>query len=106
MSEAKYQHRIIQRIQSLVPGCLVMKNDPTWIQGIPDLLVLFGDRWVMLEVKASIDESYQPNQLHYLERLNDMSFAQMICPENEEDVLNAVQQAFGFEWQTRLFESK
>ena len=81
-----------------------MMNDPTWIQGIPDLLVLFEDKWAMLEVKKSASEPLRPNQAHYLRRLGEMSFAALIYPENEEEVFDALQQAFGVERQARLFE--
>ena len=75
-------------------GCVILKNDSEYIQGIPDLLVLFRDRWAMLEVKASEDSPNQPNQEWYIARLNKMSFAAFIYPENEEEVLNDLQRAF------------
>jgi hypothetical protein len=50
--------------------------------------------WATLECKSSEDASTQPNQEYYIERLGEMSFAAYIYPENEEEVLNALQQAF------------
>jgi hypothetical protein len=95
MRESKYQYDLIKKIYDCLPGCLIIKNDPSKIQGIPDLLVLYEDRWAMLEVKRSINEDAQPNQEHYVKTLNQMSFAAFIYPENEEEVLDALQSAFG-----------
>lgn len=94
MAESKFQHFIIKKISELFPGCIVLKNDPTYIQGIPDLLILFENKWAALEIKASIHSPKRPNQQHYVEYMNNMSFAAFICPENEEDVLYDLQQAF------------
>jgi hypothetical protein len=106
MNEAEYQQRIITRLGRLFPGSLVLKNDPTYVQGIPDLVIFYEDRWGMLEVKTSMRSRPQPNQEHYVDRLNAMSFAAFIYPENEEEVLDALQFAFGIGRQARLFEPK
>lgn len=95
MSERKYQASLIKKLKRLFPGCLVLKNDPTYMQGIPDLLILYNDRWAALEVKASKSAKHRPNQNHYVEHMDDMSFAAFIYPENEEQVLDEVQRAFG-----------
>lgn len=93
MLERDYQAALIPRIKARFPGCVVLKNDSSYLQGIPDLLVLIGQQWAMLEVKASFFATYQSNQEYYLELLDNMSFAMMICPENEEEVLRELQQA-------------
>lgn len=95
MLENRYQSQLIKKIQKIFPGCQVLKNDSSYIQGIPDLTILYKDRWAMLEVKASADASEQPNQRHYVQKLSDMSFAAFIFPENEEEVLHELQLAFG-----------
>lgn len=93
MTENKYQAKLIKRIRSLLPGCIVVKNDPTYIQGIPDLIVLYGERWAALEVKASAKARRRPNQDYYIDALGEMSFASFIYPENEEEVLDALQRS-------------
>lgn len=93
MTENKYQAKLIKRIRSLLPGCIVVKNDPTYIQGIPDLIVLYGERWAALEVKASAKARHRPNQDYYIDALGEMSFANFIYPENEEEVLDALQRS-------------
>lgn len=93
MLETVYQGDIIKKIKRLLPGCYVLKNDPSYIQGIPDLLVLFEDRWAALEVKTSRTAPNQPNQTFYICEMDNMSFAAFIYPAIEEDVLNALCQA-------------
>lgn len=94
--ETKYQNQhLIPKLYQVLPGCHIQKNDPRETQGILDLLILFRDRWAMLEVKASLTAPYRPNQEHYIEHFGNMSFAAMICPENEEDVLHDLQLALG-----------
>lgn len=92
--ESKFQAELIRDLKDLFPGCIVIKNDPNYIQGIPDLLILYYNTWAALECKRSIYEPYRPNQEYYLEVMDDMAFASMICPENREAVLYELQQSF------------
>lgn len=71
-----------------------MKNDSSYIQGIPDLLVLFRNKWAALEVKKSNTASHRPNQDYYVDKMNDMSYAAFIYPENKEEVLNGMARSF------------
>jgi hypothetical protein len=73
---------------------MVMKLDPDYIQGIPDLLVLYKDKWATLECKKSAKAHKQPNQEHYVKKMNGMSFSAFIFPENKEEVLDELQQSF------------
>lgn len=91
MLERDYQAQLIKRIKREFPSCIILKNDSAYIQGIPDLAILFGKKWAMLEVKASEDSVVQPNQGYYVQTLNKMSFAAFIYPENEEEVLDALE---------------
>lgn len=95
MLERDFQKNLIKEIKSLYPDCIVLKNDPDYIQGIPDLLILYKDRWASLECKKDGKAKKQPNQKYYVDKMNDMSFARIIFPENKEEVLNDLQQAFG-----------
>ena len=71
-----------------------MKNDSSYIQGIPDLLVLYKNKWASLECKKTANARKQPNQEYYVELMNKMSFARFISPENKEEILNELQQTF------------
>jgi len=91
--ESRFQSKLIKEIYRRFPGCLVLKNDPNYKQGIPDLLILYKKKWAMLECKKSKDEPFRPNQELYLERLSYMSFAAVIFPENKEEVLDAMERS-------------
>lgn len=72
----------------------MLKNDPNYIQGIPDLTVLWRDKWATLEIKKNSKASHQPNQDYYVDTMNNMSFSRFIYPENKEVVLLEIQQSF------------
>jgi hypothetical protein len=94
MRENKFQSDLIKEIKSRFPDCVVMKNDPNYLQGIPDLLILHGNRWASLECKKDSKAKHQPNQDYYVERMNGMSFSSFIYPENKEEVLDAMERSF------------
>ncbi len=92
--ENKFQSELIKEIKEKFPGCIVMKNDSAYIQGIPDLLVLYEDKWASLECKKNAEASKRPNQQYYVDKMDEMSFSRFIYPENKEVVLNELQQSF------------
>lgn len=96
MRENKYQANIKRRLQYEFEGCVIIKLPTDDIQGLPDLLVLYKNRWAMLEVKRSATEPYQPNQEFYIELFNGMGYASFIYPENEEEVFHELQHALRF----------
>ena len=92
--ESKYQAGLIKTLKRMFPGCVVLKNDPQYLQGILDLTIFYGPFWAMLEVKASATAAERPNQAYYVNQMDDMGFAAFIYPENEEEVLAALSEAF------------
>lgn len=84
--ESGFQDRLRDDIKELLPGCKIFKMDQ--IQGIPDMLILHGDKWAMIENKKSANAKRQPNQEYYVDMFNDMSFARFAYPENKDEVLN------------------
>lgn len=92
--ESKFQKELINEIKQEFPGCVVMKNDAEYIQGIPDLTILHKDKWAALEVKKTATANKRPNQEYYVDKLNDMSYSRFVYPENKEEVLNELHQLF------------
>ena len=90
--ESGFQDRLINKLKKLFPGCMVFKMDQ--IQGIPDLLILYKDKWASLECKRTARAKKQPNQEYYVGKMDEMSFSRFISPENKEEVLDELQQAF------------
>ena len=85
--ERDFQAKLIKDLKTIFPGCIVMKNDSSYIQGIPDLLILHNDKWASLENKKSANSAKQPNQEYYVDKMNEMSFSRFIYPENKDIVL-------------------
>lgn len=106
MLESTYQRRLIVELRHRFPGCIVLKNDTDYLQGIPDLTIFWHENWAMLEVKTSATAPNQPNQEYYIELMNELSFASFIWPAIEEEVLYALQQSFQSRRQARVSKSK
>lgn len=87
MKENAFQKKLIKEIKEKFPGCIVLKNDSSYIQGIPDLLILWGKRWAALECKKDEISDYRPNQEHYVRKMDQMSFASFIWPAVKDVVL-------------------
>ena len=94
MLENKFQSQLIKELKKIFPGCIVMKNDSSYIQGIPDLLILYKNKWASLEVKKSANASKRPNQQYYVDLMNKMSFARFVSPENKKEVLDELHKTF------------
>ena len=102
MRENEFQSKLIKELKVEFPGCLILKNDPNYIQGIPDLLILFRDRWAALECKQKEKASHRPNQEYYVTLMNEMSYARFIYPENKEEILDELQRSFRTRRTSRL----
>jgi hypothetical protein len=92
--ESKFQKELMDEIRAKYPGCVILKNDSSYIQGIPDWTVLYKDKWAMLEAKKSKGARKQPNQEYYVDKLNDMSYSSFVYPENKEEVLQHLETIF------------
>ena len=84
--ESGFQDRLKAELKDLLPGCMIFKMDQ--IQGIPDLLILYRNKWATLENKKSAKAHRQPNQEYYVEKMDEMSFSRFIYPENKKQVLD------------------
>ena len=94
MLESDFQSKLIKELKSRFPECEIIKNDSNYIQGVCDLIILFGNKWAMLEVKISKNAKKQPNQEYYIKKYSKMSYAAFIYPENKEIILNELEQSF------------
>ena len=90
-----FKEKLVKKLKSLYPGCIIISMDPQEHPGIPDLLILYNNKWVALETKRSKTAAHRPNQDWYVAKMKDMSYAAFIFPENEEAVLNEIRQTFG-----------
>lgn len=90
--ESGFQDKLIKELKEMFPGCMTFKMDQ--IQGIPDLLVLYKDKWASLECKKSAKAKKQPNQEYYVDLMNNMSFSRFIHKDNKEEVLRELQRSF------------
>lgn len=106
MKESDFQKELIQDLKREFPGCIVLKNDANYIQGIPDLLVLYKDKWAALEVKIDKNASRRPNQDYYISIMNGMSFAKFVYPGNKEETLDELQRSFRTRRTSRLSKRK
>lgn len=105
MPENEYAAALKKRIEALLPGCEILKNDANLRQGILDWTILHGKKWAMLEVKAHAKAKERPNQDYFLKKFAKMGFAAKIYPENEEEVLAALQKALAPRRSTRVPKS-
>ena len=94
MLESEFQSELIKELKRMFPGCVILKNDCDYIQGIPDLTILYKDKWAVLECKRKKEAKIGPNQDYYVRKLNEMSFSRFIFPENKEEILRELQQTF------------
>ena len=94
MKESKFQAELIKELKKIFPGCVVLKNDAEYLQGIPDITILYKDKWAMLECKKGANEKHRPLQDDYVERLNEMSYSSFVFPENKREVMEDLQRLF------------
>lgn len=90
--ESGFQDRLVNELKNTYPGCMVFKMEQ--FQGVPDLLVLYKNKWASLECKQHARAKKQPNQEYYVGLMDEMSFSRFICPENKEEVLRDLQSTF------------
>jgi hypothetical protein len=92
--ESKFQKDLIDEIKERYPGCVALKNDSSYIQGIPDWTIFYEDKWAVLEMKRERGARKQPNQEYYVDKLNGMSFSRFVYPENKDEVLEDLDTLF------------
>ena len=68
--ESGFQDRLRDELKEIFHGCMIFKMDQ--IQGIPDLLILYKDKWASLECKQHSLASVRPNQRYYVDLMDKM----------------------------------
>ena len=104
--ESKFQKELIDELEEKYPGCVILKNDPLYKQGFPDITILYDEHWAVLECKRSENEPHRPNQDFYVDKLNKMSYSAFIFPENKEQVLYELEQTLKPRRKPRISECK
>lgn len=102
MLENKFKQNLVRELKEKFPDCMVLHLDPNEIQGVPDILILNGSKWAALEGKKSEDAPHRPNQDYYVTKMNEMSYAAFIYPENKEEIINDLERTFAPEGATRI----
>lgn len=92
MLERDFQSKLIKELKEVFPDALIFKNDAR--QGLPDLMILNGDKWASLECKVSPDANHQPNQDYYVKKMSKMSFSAFIYPENKNVIIEKLKKHF------------
>lgn len=92
--ESTFQSKLIKELKERFKGCVILKNDANYLQGICDLVIFFGKHWAMLECKASKKAPRRPNQEYYVNKFNQMSYASFIYPENKNQVIDELCNVF------------
>jgi hypothetical protein len=92
--ESSFQSHVIARLRDLIgDDGFVFAMDGNYIQGFPDVLILYKGKWAALECKKSSKEPFQPNQEYYIDLIDSLSFCRVIYPSIENEVFNDLQQA-------------
>ena len=95
--ESTVQASIIKKLEEQYPGAVVLKTDPSYIQGFPDLLFLQNSFWAALEVKRAEYSVRRPNQEYWVDTLDELSFSRFIYPSNIRRVLEELDNALNWE---------
>ena len=80
--EKDFQKTIIKWLRA--KGCLVIKyqQNATTRASIPDIIFLKEGFWGAIEVKKSKTSKFQPGQKEMVTKMNEMSWAKVVWPEN------------------------
>lgn len=90
MLESKFQANLIKQIKQVLPEATILKNDPNYIQAIPDLLVILERRCLAIECKRSKTAPFRPNQEYYLKKFDGV----VAYPGNEREIIDEVIEVF------------
>ena len=78
VKESDFQANTIKKLKVMFPGAIITKLDASYILGIPEVLILWGQRWAVFEFKKYVHATKRQNPDSYVDRMNTMSFARVI----------------------------
>lgn len=87
MLESKFQTVFLDKLRIIFSNCIILKNDPNYLGGVPDWIILYKNKWACLEIKRTKHAHKQPNQAYYVNRMKNMSYSSFVYPENEQQVI-------------------
>lgn len=93
--EAKLQKKIIDWLK--INGVYVVKTRvlPGVPVGCPDIIGLYQDKWIAIEVKAASNSKFQPGQKYTLDMLKKGNTFVYVChPENWDLIKTEIVQQF------------
>lgn len=85
VKEADFQSKVIKWLRS--QKCIVfkMQQNATTRIATPDILFLKDGFWGAIECKKSKNAKFQPGQKEMVAKMNEMSWAKAVWPENWEE---------------------
>lgn len=92
MKESAFQQLVIKWLRA--KGCVVLKyqQNATTRASIPDILFLKEGFWGAIEVKKSKTAKYRPGQKETVAKMDAMSWATVVYPENWPEVQKELEQ--------------
>lgn len=91
MLESNFQKKFIERILDRYgTEAIVLKNDSGYCQGIPDFILLYREKWALLEFKKSVNAGHRPGQDYYIGWANKHAFGAFIYPENANEMFECL----------------
>lgn len=94
-TEIPFERKFCKKLRDLHPDVYVMKNDASLVQGFPDRVIYFHDKYAILEFKRSANASRRPNQDWYINNFAQYTYSSYVYPENAEQVFNDLCLFFG-----------
>jgi len=93
MLESRFKRKTLKRISERLSGINLDFIHPNR-RSQPDVIILGPKVWAALEFKKEKNSNKQPNQVFYVSRMNEQSYARFVHPGNVEGVLDELEQLF------------
>lgn len=88
MLESEVQKQFIDWVYNAFPEAIVMKNDASYLLGVPDLTIIVRSRWAFIETKKCSNSHKQPLQEDYIQYADTWAFGAFVDKDNAYRVFN------------------